>query len=87
MASAPRIGSTVTIKGHGRARRLPSNIGIEAFDPSHVALGFPRVLDDTGPNEIQADYPHVDKDGYCAFASKREINEFSAKHPRYRYDA
>lgn len=55
----------------------------------HTAYALPkrRAKDDQVAAEITAAYPRVDDKGRAVFQSKREIQEFQARFPRYRWEA
>lgn len=55
----------------------------------HTAYALPkrRAKDDPVAKEITDAYPRVDDKGRAVFQSKREIAEFQAKFPRYRWEA
>ena len=51
----------------------------------HRAYSLPRWKQEDHPGEA-CPYPNVDSKGIGCFSSKREVNQFQASHPAYRWD-
>lgn len=83
MDDAPRIGDVIEHKGR-IYRRLPTLFHREPeWDCRHVCH---QLTSDKRDPENGYEFPHYDKDGKGAFTTRREIEEFQAKHPTLHYD-
>lgn len=91
MAEAPKIGKVIVVKGK-RYKRIISRChddkssggvgrGIQCLDLAHEAVGMPNIRHGRDPA-----VPRYSKDGFPVFLNRREINEFQAKRPQYKYD-
>ncbi len=91
MLSAPKIGTVIVVKGK-RYRRIMSRCagdvclngvgrGVRCVDYAHEAVSMPNVRHGRDPA-----VPRYSKDGFPVFLNKREIREFEAKRPQFKYD-
>lgn len=86
MGKAPKIGKWIKAGGVRMRRLAPvttdnSMRGIKCLDVAHEAVGMPNRR-----HGIDPAVPRYSKDGFPVFLNMREIREFQAKRPQYKWD-